>query len=256
MPAVAVVGALVVGVSWYLDPNVGPGRYGASGTENGHPSAGVEAADAPLGTPIDAPALGGTHAFTSTQLESGRPVAYDPCRPIHYVVRPDNAPWGGDALLRESFDRVASITGLQFVYDGPTDELPSRDRASFQPDRYGDRWAPVLITWETAQENTELIRNAGLAGSASVGLPGEPRVYVTGTVVLDAADFEQMLAMPDGWELARSVVLHEVGHLAGLDHVNDPTQLMYPESGTALDYATGDLTGLAQLGQGPCVPGL
>ena len=256
LPALAVIGALALGVSWYLDPEPGSVRWAVPATGGGHPSPGVDAADEPLGRPIAAPSEGGTHGYLDVQPETGRPVAYDPCRPIHYVVRPDNAPRSGDALLRESFDRVSQITGLQFVSDGPTDEQPSRDRAPFQPDRYGDRWAPVLITWETSQENTELIRNAGLAGSTAVGLTGEPRVYVTGTVVLDADDFEQMLAMPDGWGLARSVVLHEMGHLVGLDHVDDPIQLMYPESGTALDYATGDLTGLAQLGQGECVPDL
>jgi hypothetical protein len=114
----------------------------------------------------------------------------------------------------------------------------------------------VLITWETAQENTELIRNAGLAGSMSVALPGGPRVYVTGTVVLDAEDFREMLAWPGGEELARAVVLHEFGHLVGLDHVDDATQLMYPTTSATLDFAAGDLTGLVQLGRGECVPAL
>jgi len=51
-------------------------------------------------------------------------------------------------------------------------------------------------------------------------------------------------------------VLHELGHLVGLAHVSDPTQLMYPQSSGVLDLAAGDLTGLAQLGAGECVPDL
>jgi hypothetical protein len=39
--------------------------------------------------------------------------------------------------------------------------------------------------------------------------------------------------------------------------VTDPTQLMFPDVAPGLvDFANGDLTGLAQLGAGACVPEL
>ena len=59
-----------------------------------------------------------------------------------------------------------------------------------------------------------------------------------------------------GWEVARAIILHELGHLIGLDHVDDNDQLMYPRAGDVLDFADGDLTGLSVLGAGACVPGL
>lgn len=51
---------------------------------------------------------------------------------------------------------------------------------------------------------------------------------------------------------------HELGHLVGLDHVADPTQLMYSEGGPsqASDWGNGDLAGLNQLGSGGCFPDL
>jgi hypothetical protein len=49
-----------------------------------------------------------------------------------------------------------------------------------------------------------------------------------------------------------NLVLHELGHVAGLDHVQDAGQLMYPSisAGAPDGYAAGDLNGLAQLGAG------
>ena len=55
----------------------------------------------------------------------------------------------------------------------------------------------------------------------------------------------------------RSIVLHELGHLMGLGHVDDEQQLMFPEARREVpDFAAGDLTGLAVLGAGACVPEL
>jgi hypothetical protein len=150
------------------------------------------------------------------------------------------------------------VTGLVFVYDGPTDEAPTPERAVFQPDRYGNRWAPVLVAWETEQQAPELAGDVvGQAGSLAVSLGEGSRVYVTGTVSLDAGQFPEILDQRDGEATASGIVLHEMAHLVGLDHVADESQLMYPETVRGVtDLADGDLTGLARLGQGACVPEL
>ncbi len=46
--------------------------------------------------------------------------------------------------------------------------------------------------------------------------------------------------------------MHELGHVLGLAHVEDPTQLMSPTNNGQVTYADGDLTGLAKLGAGSC----
>ena len=42
---------------------------------------------------------------------------------------------------------VMTATGLVFVNEGTTDEAWTKDREPYQPDRYGERWAPALIAW-------------------------------------------------------------------------------------------------------------
>lgn len=265
----AVLAALLVtgfviggGLSWQFrdrisPPSVGPAAQGQRQLQEDLPTPGRELAAKPLGTPppVSAP----SSAFLSFDTNpDGRPVAYDPCRPVHYVVRPDGAPSGGSALLAAGIQRISQVTGLTFIGDGSTDEEPRPEREPFQPDRYGDRWAPVLIAWQSEQDNPELASDvAGAAGSVLIRTDGKPSVYVTGQVVLDGNQFAELLTTPGGADEARAIVLHELGHLVGLDHVEDPTQLMFPRSQPGVvDYAAGDLTGLAALGQGPCAPWL
>ncbi|MDP9465976.1 MAG: matrixin family metalloprotease [Actinomycetota bacterium] len=210
----------------------------------------------PLGRPATAPAGQGGYAFLDERPDgSGRPVTFDPCKPIHYVVRPDGQPPSGPAAVVAALAEVSRATGLVFVDDGPTQEAPTADR------HLTGRWSlratptPVLIAWATEDEWPSLAGSVvGEAGPVSQTLAGSTPRFVTGQVVLDAAD----LAHPPGDAIAaeqvRLVALHEVGHLVGLGHVDDRTQLMHAETGPGLTgFGAGDLRGLHELGSGECV---
>lgn len=85
---------------------------------------------------------------------------------------------------------------------------------------------------------------------------GSPFVYVTGQVTLDAPDLREGMRRSGDTTGARGVVMHELGHVLGLGHVDDPDQLMHPEGTVANTFADGDRAGLARLGAGACAPRL
>jgi hypothetical protein len=57
--------------------------------------------------------------------------------------------------------------------------------------------------------------------------------------------------------VAQGSVTHEMAHVVGLGHVDDPNELMNPTAALTQTYlAPGDLAGLALMGTGPCAPHL
>ena len=46
--------------------------------------------------------------------------------------------------------------------------------------------------------------------------------------------------------------MHELGHLVGLGHVADQSQLMFASMVGQTGFGDGDLEGLRQVGSGPC----
>lgn len=245
-----------------LGPQANP-QAGSSANADGQaagrtsPPAGLEEAPAPLGTPPPAPtATTMGFRFSAVQGDSTAPVAWSPCRPIHFVIRPDNAPPDGDKMINESFARLTAATGLVFVNDGPTSEAPSESRDAYQPDTYGDRWAPVLIAWATPDEVPDFgVDIAGEAGPTRITTPSGDDAYISGIVYLDPTKINE-IRKNFSEPVARSVIMHELGHLVGLAHVNDENQIMWPRgiNKRLTEYQPGDIAGLAALGHGACQP--
>ena len=189
------------------------------------------------------------YAFLQLQ-GSNQPVRYDPCSPIRYVVNRSAAPEGAVADLERSIALFEQAMNVDFVSEGSTDEVATSDRRIYQPDRYGpNRWAPILFAWvppdRLLQPNEQSV---GSAGSAYVRNEDGELVYVTGTVT-----FNSEARLLSGFELGDSwgdVTLHELGHIVGLAHVEDSTQVMYPDvTGGEARLGAGDLAGLELLGR-------
>lgn len=197
----------------------------------------------------------GRSRFLATQDRSDAAVSYDPCRVIRVVINPRTMPPDAAGLVEDGLELLGNATGLQFEVEGTTDEPSTNPRPSFQPMRYGDRWAPILISWSDPEESPELGDAAGVAGSEYVEARGR-YVYVSGHLVLDGPDLAKILAVDagDSRVFVSDVILHELGHLVGLDHVDDENELMFPEGrGERHGFGPGDRRGLYELGGGRCL---
>ena len=86
------------------------------------PLPGREEADAPLGTPPLVRPTSSSYKFLSVK-EDGSPVAYSPCRPIHYVVNSTRAPASWQPLVEEAIRQAlaekAAIDGSRAAEASP-----------------------------------------------------------------------------------------------------------------------------------------
>jgi hypothetical protein len=189
----------------------------------------------------------GTYRFLRTQPGSREPVSYNPCRPITYVVNPAGAPPGYQALVTDSVAAISAATGFRFDDEGTTRARPFGDRGSPVFAR-----SPVVIGWLTPEQEPRLEGDiAGVGGSTAVERSPHHLSFVTGAVALDRDVFAD-LAARDASGSARAILMHELGHVVGLAHVDDPAELMYAQNTGRAELGPGDREGLARLGSVDC----
>jgi hypothetical protein len=182
--------------------------------------------------------------------DDGVPVRWDPCSPIDLVLDPTDAPAGAAADLEEAVDRLRDASGLDLRVLGTTDESPTGNRPPYQPERYGERWAPVLVAWARPGDDGNRLRDTdrGVAVPVAAGPEGD-RTYVTGQIVLHAGRDDLVAGFEDRARSWGSTLLHELVHVLGLGHVDDPDELMYVHPGDGpVELGPGDLAGLAAVG--------
>jgi hypothetical protein len=180
----------------------------------------------------------------------GEPVRWNPCAPIHYVIDPGHAPEGSLDDVYQAIAKISAATGITFVYEGLSTEIPDRDRAPFDPQTYGDRWVPLLIAWVTPTQTDIAFTGNGhdfAAVARPLTAPTDPRQFVSGWIAVNQLD-----PNPPGWSEPGDqgpTLLHELGHIIGLDHTPSTAELMEPSGGLVTDLGPGDREGLGLLGR-------
>ena len=193
-----------------------------------------------------------SHAFIGRSA-NGDPFRWDPCSPIRYQVDLGRANARVLRDVREAVRRTSAASGLRFRFEGlvhvsVADLITGGDFVT--AGRGGLHWAPVLIAFRSRTA----LRDLGVRRVLGVTFPVTSRFdadqFVSGAVVINTDG-----GMREGFGPGPSLgatLQHELGHVVGLGHILDPFQLMSPVP-VMSDWGRGDLAGLQQLGQGPCL---
>ena len=188
-----------------------------------------------------------SYEFIRTDVDHGRqPVTWDHCIAIRYQVNPDDGPENWQDIVHAAFDDVSDKSGFVFVDAGET-----RNRVlsgAWTPG--SSRGEPVLITWSNQGRLHAMEGAIGLGGGAPMDVNGRLR-FVTGSIVLDSVSHSRTYD-PMSTTAQQAVLEHEIGHVLGLDHVDDERQLMYPAYHDQNDFGPGDIAGLKALHDVPC----
>ena len=159
------------------------------------------------------------------------------------------------AETRTAVNQVAAATRFAFSYKGTTTEVP---RVGSMP-----RQSAELVIAYTTPSRTNYNLYGSVLGEgglyyawASRTVNGRTTYSVAaqrGFVVIDAPDMLRRTRIGYGTGVRRTnLMVHELGHAMGLQHVSDTRQQMYPvlSSRTPSGLAWGDRAGLTRIGKG------
>ncbi len=171
---------------------------------------------------------------------------------ISYRVNPRGLPRGGLGEIKKAFRMVTAATGFSFRYLGRTKVIPLKKGSGVIT-----RNANITLAYSTPKKVPSLRGPVLATTPVAAGYSGTKiyRIFEAGVVIDKTFRFRP--GFGSGRPSRGATLIHELGHAVGLDHVEDPRQMMYPApTRHAASYAKGDLRGLAKVGVGAgCFPG-
>jgi hypothetical protein len=189
-------------------------------------------------------------------------VRWDPCTTVTYAVNTDLASrtaHGRATALRDArraVARAADRTGMSFRYVGTTHEVP---RNGSQGWAARQRSAEIVIAWVTPS-TSDLLTPVGSGYASGTGgwmwkawsSGGEWRLAIgRGFVVVNAQQRREYAAGFGPGRTRGALLMHEIGHALGLNHVGRTAELMYPTmlQRSRTSYKDGDRAGLRHVGR-------
>jgi hypothetical protein len=196
------------------------------------------------------------YKLKQSTLDSGRSVLkrWNPCQQaITYQVNLTGLPEPKRAAMlgqvNDGFARLSAADGMTYRYTGSTAFVPQHGNLTDAPAEI-----VVAVVARSATDFFSTDTALGVGGTKSStwsNEQGEGSAVVRGFVVLDAAKTTSLKAGFGKGESQGNLILHELGHATGLDHVQSEAEQMNPELtwSAPKGYGRGDLIGLKKLGK-------
>lgn len=198
---------------------------------------------------------GGRYALQTITVEGRRLVTrWNPCQSaITYRVNLAGVPKKKRAALlaeiKQGVRKLAAVNGIRYRYAGTTAFVPRKANRAQQP-------AEIVIA-AVARTRTDLGMTGdqyGFGGTSWVdwwGPQGTGAAITRGYVLLNPALFLPLRAGYGAGRTQGNVILHELAHASGAEHVHTTDEQMNPVLTAAAPngYAAGDRAALRRLGR-------
>ena len=187
---------------------------------------------------------------------------FNPCQKINYRINSEDVGREGKALVKAALIHVSWATGLKFRYVGKSKLIPYN-----LPDRkHYPRNTDLVIAWATHAEVPDFVKRsaAGFGGPRWLyparNSKGQRTWMTTEAGVTLSTDYWYDGFAHNFFDNTRAtigeLILHEVGHAVGLDHVPAASQEImngrgyyrYPDGYYKGLFNLGDLNGLSKVG--------
>jgi len=195
------------------------------------------------------------YALKMITLASGAQVAarWNPCQQaITYQVNVRALAKARRKPMRKQVQaavaKLAAVDGMVYRYAGTTSFVPQQQTLADQPAEIVVAVVPASATDLDAGEKA--VGSGGVLWASWSSSKGEGAAVVRGYVILDPRGMADLKTGFGKGRTQGNVILHELGHATGLEHVPVPTQEMNPILSplTPNGYASGDRAGLKRVG--------
>jgi hypothetical protein len=153
----------------------------------------------------------------------GSKASWSNCKAINYILTEGTTAPQAE-MVASALKTMGKSRGLVFAFSGYSKEI---SRANWGEGFNNGTYRPVLISFIEPSQTDMLGKNN--AGGAVVNrFSDDLQLFVSGTVAINIDVYNNL---EDGYSEGKSkgnLLLHEFGHLVGLDHVDDKSALMHP----------------------------